>query len=245
MGLFSKSAAAETIGPAVRGMSFGDRWINVVSTGADRTHLDQLTNSRPRTTPKTVRCDPVVLSRTAVGVAVSVDGIRVGQLHADTASQYAPILDWVGQPVATAGVILIDAEGHPGNHLKLFAPQPALLVPANSPLPGITLWPALDRAGGITLARKKADRDLLDAATHGWDLGAAGERSIWLVVTRTEDQLDAALNGQPLPALTAARTGELCRQWDRHHHGETTLQMEAILYTIKSGKQINLRFALN
>lgn len=226
-------------------MTFGDRWVEVMSVRDDRKRLDQLAASLPRTSRRTLRCDTVVMSRTGTGVAVSVNGVRVGELAADTAHQYAPILDWVKQPVSTAGVILIDAEGHPGNHLKLFAPEPALLVPANTPADGVPVWAALDRAGGITLARKKTDRDLIDSATPEWDLGDAGERSVWVVVTRTGDQLDSTLNGHPLPALAADRTQAFRDQWDRHHPTETVLQMEAILYRIASGKQLNIRFALN
>jgi hypothetical protein len=118
-----------------------------------------------------------------------------------------------------------------------------MLVPANDLNPAIAVFPAWDRAGGLTLARLKAEHTLVDSATAHWWSGTA--RSVWVVLTRTAFEITASMDGMPLPNLDPDRDGGLRSAWTARHPRLTQMQFEAQVYQIKAGRQVNIRFALS
>ncbi|WP_433678275.1 hypothetical protein [Nocardia sp. CA-119907] len=124
---------------------------------------------RGRTGPKSLRLDDVIVSLAGNQIEVTVGTTRVGLLSAADSARYAPVLARVGCAVESSGIVLIDAEGHPGGHVKLYLPDDAdMLVPANVIDPTVPLFFALDRAGGVTLAERRHDHRLIAEATAPW-----------------------------------------------------------------------------
>ncbi len=222
-------------------MSFGDRWVEVTSAGPSRTALSSVVSTRPHTGPKSLRCDDIMLVAEGTATTVIIDGKRVGVVDAPYGAAYAPVLAEVGA-VQVSGSILINAEGHPGNHLKLFTPAAHLLISANTPDPAVPIFFAHARAGGVTLAHRKTDHALIEAATSSWWAGA--ERSVWVVLDRHGEDIAATLDGFLLPDLTIERTTELRRVWDQRMAQQPRLQFEGVVYEIKAGRQLILRHQL-
>jgi hypothetical protein len=227
-------------GGALRGMSFGDRWIEVCTVGRDKRALDRVIAERGRTGPKSMRVDDAVVRLIADAIEVQIGKTRVGLLGAADGLRYTPALRQAGCPVESSGIVLIDAEGHPGTQLKLYLPDPDMFVPANTLDLAVPLFPAHDRAGGLTLARRKSDHGLIEAATASWWSGAP--RSAWIVLTRTGEEITASMDAMPLPALYPDRTAALRQVWDAQHHDLPQMQFETQVYEIKAGRQINVRY---
>ncbi|WP_433206329.1 hypothetical protein ACQP1G_19700 [Nocardia sp. CA-107356] len=57
-------------------------------------------------------------------------------------------------------------------------------------------------------------------------------------------ELTAEIDGFPLPALDADRSEPLRSAWDARHPEQPRLQFEALVYGIKAGRQINIRYQL-
>ncbi len=237
------TAPATVTAGALRGTSFGDRWIEVRSAGSDKRALAKVITTRGRTGPKSLRVDDAIVQLVGNDIQVSIGSTRVGTLGATDTATYQHVLAWARHPIESSGIVLIDAEGHPGAHLKLYLPSPDMLVPANDLNPTIALFPAWDRAGGLTLARLKAEHALVDSATARWWSGTA--RSAWVVLTRTAFEITASMDGMPLPNLDPDRDGGLRLAWTTKHPGLTQMQFEAQVYQIKAGRQVNIRFALS
>ena len=236
------TAPAVVTAGALRGTSFGDRWIEVTSSGPDKRALAKVIAKRGRTGPKSLRVDDAIVQLIGAEVQVSIGSTRIGRLAATDTSTYAAVLEWARYPIESSGIVLIDAEGHPGAHLKLYLPSPDMLVPANNLNPAVAVFPAWDRAGGLTLARLKAEHSLVEAATARWWSGTA--RSTWVILTRTGFEITASMDGMSLPNLDPDRAGGLRSAWDARHPGMTQMQFEAQVYQIKSGRQVNIRYAL-
>lgn len=227
---------------ALRGTSFGDRWVEVDGDGKCRRALERLVASRGKTGPKSLQLDDIVLRLVGRGVSVIVEGVEVGTLTGQDVLAYLPVLRWAQYPIEVSGSVLIDADGHPGSFLKLYLPSPELLVPVNRLDPTVALFPAWDRAGGLTLANGKPAHQLVDAATESWWAGSP--RAAWVVLTRDGLNLTATLDGMPLPEPSTDRSLHLIRAWGRWHPDLTQLQFESIVYQIKAGRQVNVRFRL-
>lgn len=227
----------------MRGTSFGDRWIEVCTVGQDKRALDRTIAERGRTGPKSMRVDDAVVRLAHDTIEVRIGKTRVGVLHAADGRRYTPALRRAGCPVESSGIVLIDAEGHPGAHVKLYLPDPDMLVPANMLDPAIPLFPAHDRAGGLTLAKRKSDHALIEAATAAWWSGTP--RSAWVALTRTGYEITASMDAKPLPALDADRTAALRYAWEARHQNVHRLQFEAEVYNIKAGRQLTVRYPLS
>lgn len=223
----------------VRGTSFGSYWVEVCADEQDTLALDGVVADRGRTGPKSMRVDDAIVRLAGDEVEVSIGSTRVGALGAADTSRYAPVLELVGCSIESSGIVVIDAEGHPGSHVKLYLPDPDLLLPANALDPTVPLFPAHDRAGSVTLAKRKSDHALINSATCSWWSGTA--RSAWVVLTRSGIEITAQMDGLPLPRLDADRTAELRSAWDRQHPEQPRLQLEAEVYEIKAGRQICIR----
>jgi hypothetical protein len=234
--------AAVTAG-ALRGTSFGDHWIEVHAAGKDQRALDKVVAKRGRTGPKSLRVDDAVVTLARGEVQVLIGDTRVGVLEAADTAAYTPVLGWARHPIESSGIVIIDADGHPGQHLKLYLTSPDMLVPANALDPAVAVFPAWDRAGGLTLAKRKADHALTDAATASWWAGTP--RSAWVVLTRSGFEITATMDRMPLPALDPNRDGSLRSAWEARHHELTRMQFEAQVYEIKPGRQINIRYPLS
>jgi hypothetical protein len=237
------TAPAVVSAGALRGTSFGDRWIEVHSTGSDKRALTKLIAHRGRTGPKSLRVDDAIIQPLGADVQVSIGSTRVGVLSAPDASTYRSVLEWARHPIESSGIVLIDAEGHPGAHFKLYLPDPDMLVPVNDLNPAVAVFPAWDRAGGLTLARLKAEHALVESATERWWSGAA--RSAWVILTRAGFEITASMDGMRLPNLDPDRDGGLRSAWTTRHSGLTQMQFEAQVYQIKAGRQVNIRYALS
>jgi hypothetical protein len=237
------TAPATVTAGALRGTSFGDRWIEVQSSGSDKRALTKVITARGRTGPKSLRVDDAIVQLVGADVQVSIGRTRVGVLSAEDTSTYRSVLGWARHPIESSGIVLIDAVGHPGAHFKLYLPDPDMLVPANDLNPAVAVFPAWDRAGGLTLARLKTEHALVDFATERWWSGAA--RSAWVVLTRSGFEITASMDGMPLPNLDPDRDGALRSAWTTRHPGLTQMQFEAQVYEIKAGRQVNIRFALS
>jgi hypothetical protein len=214
----------------------------VNGTGAEKRALTKIVARRGRTGPKSMRVDDAIVQLTGPVVQVCIGDTRVGSLAPADTSRYAPVLTWARYPIESSGIVLIDAEGHPGAHLKLYLPDPDMLVPANELNPEVAVFPAWDRAGGLTLAKLKAEHSLVEAATASWWSGTP--RSAWVVLTRTGLEITAAMDGTALPNLDTDRAGGLRSAWDTRHPGLSRMQFEAQVYQIKAGRQVNIRYAL-
>jgi hypothetical protein len=57
-------------------------------------------------------------------VQVSIGSTLVGVLEDADTSTYAPVLEWVHHPIESSGIVIIDTEGHPGSHFKLYPAGP-------------------------------------------------------------------------------------------------------------------------
>jgi len=226
----------------VRGTSFGSYWIEVCTAGSDRSGLDTVIAERGRTGPKSLRVDDVLVRLAGDEVEVTIGTTRVGALGAADSARYAPVLARVGCAVESSGIVLIDIEGHPGAHAKLYLPDADMLVPANAIDPTVPLFFALDRAGGVTLAMHKHDHRLIADATASWWPGTSC--SAWVFLTRSGIELTATADGFPLPALAADRSKVLRTAWDAAYPGQPRLQFEALVYEIKAGRQISIRYPL-
>lgn len=167
-------------------------------------------------------------------VEVSIGNTRVGELGADDASRYAPVLELAGRPPAR--VEWDRPYRRPCSHVKLYLPSPEMLLPANVFDPSVPRFPAHDRAGGATLARRKSDHTLIETATASWWSGTS--RSVWVVLTRSGTEITATIDGLPLPRLNPDRTSELQSVWDLRHPEQERLQLEAHVYEIKAGRQM-------
>ncbi|WP_410630974.1 DUF2510 domain-containing protein [Amycolatopsis sp. cmx-4-83] len=236
------TAPATVTAGALRGTSFGDRWIEVGSSPSNERALNKVITARGRSGPKSLRVDDAIVHLVGTEVQVSVGSTRVGTLSAMDTATYCSVLKWAGHPIESSGIILIDADGHPGVHLKLYLPSPDMLVPANDLDTTIAVFPAEDRAGGLTLARVKAEHALVDSATERWWSGAA--RSAWVVLTRAGFEITATMDGMPLPSLDPDRAAGLRTAWTTRHPGLTRMQFEAQVYQIKAGRQVSIRFPL-
>jgi hypothetical protein len=234
--------AVLTVG-ALRGASFGDRWIEVHTTGPHKRALDKIIAKRGRTGPKSMRVDDALVRLVHDEVQVSIGSTLVGVLEDTDTSTYTPVLEWAHHPIESSGIVIIDAEGHPGSHFKLYLPDPDMLVPANALNPAVAVFPAWDRAGGLTLAQRKAEHALIDAATASWWVGTP--RSAWVVLTRSGFDITATMNGMPLPTLDPDRGAALRSTWQARHRDLTMMQFEAQVYEIKSGRQVNIRHPLS
>ncbi|TDP97941.1 hypothetical protein EV186_103921 [Labedaea rhizosphaerae] len=227
---------------ALRGTSFGDRWIEVRTSAQDARALREVIADRGRTGPRSLRLDDVVVNLGHAEVEVRIGETRVGSLWEVDMSRYAPVLRTAGRPVESSGIIIIDADGHPGSHVKLYLPDPDMLVPANSLDPTVLFLPAHDRAGGITLARRKADHELIEAATAS--LWSGRDCSVWVLLTRTSSGIDASIDKMPLPSLSDERAAALLLSWEAQYPRSNDLQFESILYSIRAGRQVCVRFSL-
>jgi hypothetical protein len=176
-------------------------------------------------------------------VEVSIGDTRVGALCGADRSRYGPVLRQAGCSVQSSGIVLIDAEGHPGSHVKLYLPDPDMLLPANALDPAVPLFPAHDRAGGLTLAKRKPEHALIERATTSWWSGTS--RSAWVVLTRSDIEITAAIDGLLLPPLDSDRSAALRSVWELRHPEQPRLQFEAQVYEIKAGRQINIRYQLS
>ncbi|MEV5837149.1 hypothetical protein [Nocardia sp. NPDC052112] len=97
--------------------------------------------ARGRTGPKSLRVDDVLVWLADGDVEVTIGTTRVGVLGAVDCGRFAPVLAQVGCAVESSGIVLIDAEGHPGAHVKLHLPDDAdMLVPANTIDPTVPLF---------------------------------------------------------------------------------------------------------
>lgn len=227
----------------IRGTSFGSTWVEVEAGRGERKALSKLIKARGKSGPKSMRFDDAVLTLSGSQVNVTIGGSTVGWLNAGDSARYARPLSAIGRPVESSGIVLIDAEGHPGEHIKLYLPdEAALLVPLNEPDPSVRTFFAHDRAGSITLAHRKAEHQLAEAATAYWWTGSPF--AVWVVLTRSEDDMTATLSGQPLPDLDPERSAALRAVWDQRMAGERRLQLEARVYEVKSGRQIAVRHQL-
>lgn len=226
----------------VRGTSFGDRWIEVHTFGQDKRALNKVIAARGRTGPKSMRVDDVVVRLAHDEVEVSIGDTRVGALTVADRSRYVPVLQEADCSIESSGIVLIDAAGHPGPHVKLYLPEPEMLLPANALDPDVRLFPAHDRAGGFTLAKRKPDYALIETATASWWSGTS--RSAWVVLTRSDNEITAAMDGLPLPPLDPDRSVALRSIWDARHPEQSRLQFETLVYEIKAGRQISIRHQL-
>lgn len=86
-----------------------------------------------------------------------------------------------------------------------------MLVRANELNPDVAVFPAWERAGGLTLAKLNAEHSLVEAATASWWTGTP--RSAWVVLTRAGLDITAALDGKSLPNLDTDRVGGLRSAW--------------------------------
>jgi hypothetical protein len=238
----SAGPAVVTAG-ALRGTSFGDHWIEVHAAGRDRRALDKLVAKRGRTGPKSLRVDDAVVTLARGEVQVFIGSARVGVLEAADTATYTLVLGWARYPIESSGIVIIDADGHPGQHLKLYLPSPDLLVPVNALDPAVAFIPALDRAGGLTLAKRKAEHALVDTATVTWWAGSP--RSAWVLLTQSGSEITATLDAMPLPALDPDRDVALRSAWEARHPEAGRLQFEAQVYEIKDGRQVNIRYPLS
>ncbi|HEY2059753.1 MAG TPA: DUF2510 domain-containing protein, partial [Amycolatopsis sp.] len=228
------TAPATVTAGALRGTSFGDSWIEIAGTGPDNRALATIIAKRGRTGPKSLRVDDAVVQLVGTQVLAKIGDTRVGTLtDADTAA-YSPVLRWANCPVESSGIVLIDAQGHAGSHLKLYLPSPDMLVPANALDPAVAILPAWDRAGGLSLAKRKADYALIEAAAARWWSGTA--RSAWIVLTRTGFTITAAMDGMPLPDLDPDRDDGLRSAWDARHPGLRQMQFETQVYQVAAGR---------
>ncbi|MGW4393810.1 DUF2510 domain-containing protein [Amycolatopsis nivea] len=236
------TAPATVTSGALRGTSFGDSWIEVIGTGADKRTLETIIAKRGRTGPKSLRIDDAIVEASGTEVRVAIGNTRVGRLTDADAATYSPVLRWADCPIESSGIVLIDAQRHPGAHLKLYLPGPDMLVPANALDPAVAIFPAWDRAGGLTLGKRKSDHALIEAATASWWSGTA--RSAWVVLDRTGFTITAAMDGMPLPDLDPDRDGGLRSAWVTRHPGLHRMQFEAQVYQVAAGRQVNIRYAL-
>ncbi len=219
-------------------MSFGSDWLDIDEEG--RT-LTAVAKRLKRSGPKSIRSDNVLLEAHRGTIRVALEGTWVGTMKSADGNEYLPVLQAVGVPVQTSGIVLVDATDHPGVHLKLFAPEAQWLVPANTPEARVPCWFALDRAGGVTLASTKSAHALIGEASHG----LAESCSVWILANRQADgSISFFLNGSPLPTMPSSRAGRLSTAWDKYASGHSQLQLEAMHYPVKAGPQVNVRYAL-
>ncbi|MEV5837148.1 hypothetical protein [Nocardia sp. NPDC052112] len=94
----------------------------------------------------------------------------------------------------------------------------------------------------MTLAKRKSDHTLIGEATASWWPGTSC--SAWVVLTRSGVELTAAVDGFPLPALAEDRSEVLRSAWDTTYPGQARLQFEALVYEIKRGRQISVKYQL-
>jgi hypothetical protein len=190
----------------LRGTSFGNQWIEVYTSRQLKHALDNVVAKRGRTGPKSMRVDDAIVRLARGEVEVSIGNTVVGTLHEDDKSAYEAALESARRPVESSGIVVIEAEGHPGTHFKLYLPESDMLVPVNTLDPAIAMFLAWDRAGGLTLAKVRAEHALIDATTSRWWAGFP--RSAWVVLTRSgtdicDDGWTSTANTGPRPECTA------------------------------------------
>jgi hypothetical protein len=115
-----------------------------------------------------MRIDDAIVRWCGAEVEVSIGDARVGALDVEDSARYEAVLRQADCGIETSGMVLIDAAGHPGAHVKLYLPDPQLVVPVNTVDPAVPLFPAHDRAGGLTLAKHKSEHAMIESATLSW-----------------------------------------------------------------------------
>jgi hypothetical protein len=190
-----------------------------------------------------MRVDDAIVLLTDDEVEVSIGDTRVGTLCLADTSRYELVLRQAGRAVQSSGIVLIDAVGHPGSHVKLYPAGPDMLLPANALDPAVPLFPAHDRAGGLTLTKRKLEHALIERATTSWWSGTS--RSAWVMLTRSDIEITATMDGLSLPPLDPGRSAVLRSAWELRHPERSRLQFEAQVYEIKTRRQINIRYQLS